>query len=360
MNIKQIKFTLQALMYLSLLQPYYTMAVQPLWYQTYFRKLNPYRYTRHCALIHTAQKIRGNTLLAYYRLTHKKINLDKAISAIQGKLKEFEPWLITLEQKALTAIKEKHGMSDNIWQKYLTNLQDIKDNFKQGLRSIHPDAIHDPAVPADILNILTTLLEQNNINPASISIKMITDLEEIAANPNALMQVQLFIWPIPTHGSTVPTDYIPACIEIFPNLKNQSLNEKISFCAHEIEHLIQQHSITDIVLTEYLTHYYSIDEATVKQTQEYHTLCQIHEAQAEILSAIKNPKIADCHTMMRKKYFYPNHLYQEHFYHLSTIDMLWKINAWLEFFHSNGLIQKRNEWLIKIKKYGIFLKQLLT
>ena len=340
------------------MQPYPLNAVQPYWYQPYFNKLDLARYTNHCSLIDTAQKIRGNALIAYYRSTHKKANLDKAICVIKNKLQEFEPWLKALEQDALITIKEKYHMSNNIWHKCLHEMERVKNGYKQGLLHDHPDTIHDPNVAADILEILTTLLTSNGINPKSLTIKMVSDQNQINENPNTIALVQSFITPITKQNPSIDSTYIPASIEIFPHINNHSSVEKISFYAHEIEHLIQQHSLTILILEEYLNHYYGVTPEVFEQTAEYHQLSQIHEAQAEIFSAAKNPKIAYCMTALRKKYHYPNHLYQEHFYHLSTINMLWKVNAWLEFFHNNGLVKKRNELFAKIKDYGNSLKAL--
>lgn len=353
-----IKITFQALIWLLLIQPYPINAVQTYWYQTYFNKLNLAHYTNHCSLIDTAQKIRGNALITYYRSTHKKANLDKAICLIKNKLQEFESWLKELEQDALIAIKEKYHITDEIWHTCLHEMERVKNGYKQGLLHSHPDTIHDPNVPADILEILTTLLHNSGINPKSLHITMVSDQNQINQNPNTIALVQSFITPITKENPTISSTYVPASIEIFPHINNHSSIEKFSFYAHEIEHLIQQHSLTILILEEYLNHHYGITPQAFEQTAEYHHLAQIHEAQAEIFSAIKNPEIAYCHTALRKKYHYPNHLRQEHFYHLSTINMLWKVNAWLEFFHNNGLIKKRNELSTKIKNYGKSLTSL--
>lgn len=321
----------KTLFLLSLMLPCYVKTVHKPWYQNYFHKLHGAHYTQHCSLIDIAQKIRGAALLAYYQTTYKKADVHKAICSIQQQLQQFETWLITLEQQALTTIREQWDMSDEIWHQCLADMQQIKNSYEKGMLQSIPNITHDPCVPADIQTILTTLLQQNGINPQSIQFCMISDQQEIDENPNTMVQVQSFIQPIVTNNRlSILSSYLPASIEIFPQLKARPLSEKISFCAHEIQHLIQHHSLTDLVLGEYLNHYCGIKSAEFQQTPAYQTLSQIHEAQAELLAAIKNPKIAQCLTSMRKKYHYPDHLYEEHFIHLSTIDMLWKVHAKLE------------------------------
>lgn len=351
MKNNPIKTYLRILAWLFLFLPNHVETIQMPWYHSYFHKLNGVRYAKHCSLIHAAQKIRGGALLTYYRLTHKKINLNKAISLIKNKLTEFETWLLTLEQDTLIAIKEKYHMSDDIWQKCVTDTQNIKNHYKNEMQHKHPNITHDPAVPADIVEMLTMFLQHSNINPHSLHIKMVLDPTMINENPDTMVQVQSFInTTVASEKLVIMPSYVPATIDVFPVLINHSLSEKMSFCAHEIQHLIQQHSLTDLVLREYLEHYYGINSEILEQSEEYHILCQIHEAQAEILSAIKSAQTADCHTMMRKKYLYPDHLYEEHFIHLSTIDMLWKVNAWLEFFQQNGIVKKKNALINSIKK----------
>lgn len=346
-----MKAFFKAVTLLSLTLPYQLKTAQIPWYQDYFHKLDGARYTQHCSLIDIAQKIRGAALLTYYRTTHKKAHLDKAICLVQQQLKQFEPWLITLEKETLNSIKEKYHMSDDIWHKCLADMQQIKDSYWNGMLHSMPKITHDPNVPADIQEILTTLLRQNGINPQAVQFTMVSDQKEIGANKNTMVQVQSFIKSAITSTSnnnlSIFSTYLPASIEIFPQLKERSLTEKISFCAHEVQHLIQHHSLTELVLTEYLNHYYGVTTEEFQQIPAYHTLSQIHEAQAEILAAIKNPTTAECLAMMRKKYPYPDHLYEEHFIHLSTINMLWKVHAWLEFFHHNGVIKKEMNGLHK-------------
>ena len=64
--------------------------------------------------------------------------------------------------------------------------------------------------------------------------------------------------------------------------------------------------------------------------EEFHRLKQIHESQAETLSATKDPKIAECLKTKRETNYYPDCLYEEHFFQLAHIDMLWKTHTYLK------------------------------
>ena len=353
MNNFYIKTFSKAIIIAILLQSYHAQAVNFPWYKNHYHRLNGTDYRSNCLIIHIAQKIRGCGLFAYHRAQYSKDHLDQAMNVIQGRLKAFESWIIELEHEALLEIKKKYQVSDEIWQKYLTDIQHIKAVHKDQMLNNHPEITHDPNVPADIMNILIPLLKQNKINPQSINIKMISDKDEISKKTSTLAQAVSYVGAIKdedTNTLTLFPSYIPANIEIFPRVNNLSLSEKFSICAHEIEHLVQLHSATTVLLEQYLEHYCGVSTKPFKKTPEYRALKEIHEAQAEILSSLKNPTIAHHMTLMRRKDFYPKCLYQEHFIHLSTIDMLWKVNAWLEFFHQNGFIKKKDEWLTKIQR----------
>jgi hypothetical protein len=183
------------------------------------------------------------------------------------------------------------------------------------------------------------LLHQNGIDPHSIHITL-ADQETIDKNPHTIAQaingISVFTSDRPEHNF-ISYKHQPAKIEIFPSMLTEtSVVNIMSTCAHEIQHIIQHHNLTTVILEAYLIHYYHVDLQEFKQTPEYHTLAQIHEAQAEILAAIKNPKIAECLKTKRETMYYPDHLYEEHFYHLAYIDMLWKTHTYLENCHQSS------------------------
>jgi len=317
-------------------------AANSLWYHKYFNKLDTFHYDRDCSLIDHLQKVRGYILLAYYRLTHKKNNLPRAMALIQNKLKEFKTWLFAMEAETLLTIKKKYNISDALWQEYLTTLQHIKSIYLQGLLYPIKNIKHDQTIQPETFDLIINLLKKSNINPKSITIQMANKQDQTEEHQDTMAEVLTFIDRKINKQqklSIIPT-YIPAHIKIFPHSDDCSLNDKMSFYVHEIEHLLQQHSLTTLILAQYLEHYCNISRDDFHESKEYQTLVQIQEAQAEIFAAIKNSDFSCCLTSMRKKYFYPDHLYQEHFYHLSTITMLWKVHAWLEFFYDNEVIKQ--------------------
>jgi len=303
------------------------------WYHRAFRTYTQSPYTVNCAFINVTRKLRQTALYAYYRLTHKKDDLDQALSTVQTQLKKFEKGLFILEQEALITIKQKYSISDEIWEKCLQDIERVKNSYKNGMLNAYPDITHDETIPTNVLETIIMLLKLNNINPQSISIKMISDETKIAAHAETIAQAVISISVSKDNANNsfiIDSEYIPSAIELSPRVNDAPLSQQISFCAHEVQHLVNLDPITTVILIEYLKYYYAVDKNEFEKSAEYHQLSQIHEAQAEVLSAINNPVIATHMKEMREKKYYPDHLYEEHFYQISTIDMLWKIHDKLE------------------------------
>lgn len=311
-----------------LLFPEYTSSISPFpWYHAYFHEHNAVRYKKNCILIDYAQKIRQAALLTYYKALYDR---SQALTAIEDKYTEIATWVYKIEQDILTNIKKRYAINDDIWQRCVANIEKTKKIYHRGMLLPHPETVHDATIPADTLHLLTKVLELNDINPHSINITIITDPVTAHIKPNVKASAEMVMY-MPTKDADnhliFSDTYIPPTIILLPKMYTQSIQEQLSCCAHEVQHLIEQHPITEIIIFHYLFYYCAVNKEEFKKTPEYHQLSQIHEVQAELLAAIKNPLLARSLKNLRKKTYYPKHLYEEHFYHLSTIDMLWNIKA---------------------------------
>jgi len=290
------------------------------------------RYTFNTTLISMSQKIRSLGLLIFYRATHKKKNLDQPITLIHDQLKEFETWLLREEHNAMIAIKNKFNLNNELWNNCLSDIDELKNIYRTATQQAHPNITHDANVPMNITNTFKTLLADNAINPDSISIKVVDN-----PNKKILMNISTIIETMvdPTNNRLIISKYyIPISIVISPAMIKQTNEQTIlTSCAHEIEHILQHHCLTDSILKKYIKHYCSIDDETITSCPEFQKFCHIQEAQADLLSAIKNAEVAYALNNFRKQTYYPNYLYEEHYYNASTINMLWKLDSWLTWFY---------------------------
>lgn len=331
MNFSLNKSTLLTIICIFMCVPFYGLkAITLPWYHTHFHAIKGAQYRENTLLIHCAQLIRYATNLIYYRATYKKNDLYLVLSGIQAQLKTFEKYLLELEQEALLDIKKKYEITDDIWNKYMTDIQRVKKSHRIAMSQSDPKAIHDPAVPADIKDMLIVQLKENNINPNSINIVMATQ-EEIKNEPRTLaLAKQILSVHDNSEYPIILEKYNPATITIFPCLLQAPLHQKMGTCAHEVQHISAQHSLSLLVLYEYLEKYYSVATAEFHKTPEFHQLAEIQEAQADTFATLSAPRTAHYMKMKRQRNYYPDYLYEEHYYHLSTIDMLWKLHNKLE------------------------------
>lgn len=296
---------------------------------TYISTQTGFSYKKNCALITTAQKVHYILDMFYYRFWYKKTELYHALCTITQELEYFEKELLILEEKALLEIKAQYNISDEIWSECLHDIKKIKQSYQADMLKPYPNTFHDSAIGEDITNFLTLFLTESNINPASINI-ILADQKSADSDPNRLAQTVVQLSIKKGDNWSIENEYTPSTITIFPHLITQNNEIKMSICAHEVQHLDLHHSITIIVLIEYLAHYYGVTAEDFRQSSHHYTLTQIHEAQAEIIAAIKNPTASQCLTSLRSQHYYPEYLYEKHFCQLATIDTLWKLHNKLE------------------------------
>jgi hypothetical protein len=299
------------------------------WY--YFQQPGIIYYRNNCECISIGQKIRYASSTLYYYLTHKKTELEQPLADIETELKNFEKTLLDAEQTILLGIKQKYAISDTHWQHCLADIKKINSSYSTAMRNPHPGVTHDQNLPEDIKEMLIMHLKQNNINPNSVNLKLATE-DEVKNRLDDLAEAlyAVYLYNCSQNNSLVCPEYIPAQITIFPAVLAKTTEAKMSICAHEVQHLISKHTITQLIVQTYIKRYYSIEADIFKKTEEYRKLVQIHEAQAEVLAALNNPPAARCLKNFRQRSYYPNTLHEEHFYDLARIDRLWKLHDKLE------------------------------
>ena len=323
----------------------------------FFQESHGKNYVSNTLLIDMTQVIRGLGLLIYYRTTHKKKNLDCAITLIHNQLKEFETWLLQEEQNALIAIKNAFNIHDTIWNSCLTDIKELKAIYTKAMCQPSKKTVHNKDVPTQLLDTITTLLLKNNINPQSISIQMADD-QKTSRLMCVLSTIKMIINPA-DNKLIISKKYLPSTLEIFPGMMKNTKNI-VALCAHEVQHIIENHVPTRAIVQTYLKHYCAATDETLGASPEFQKFIQIQEAQAELLSAIKDPEIAHCLSTLRSKAYYPNYLYEDHYYHLSSVDMLWKLDSWLTRCKQFSIAHTKHDILTKMRNLADSFKELIA
>lgn len=278
-------------------------------------------YVSICLYIHFCQSVRAAALSAYYLALHDTTNPEKHILAIEKTLQTIEKQLIEQEEQILAELQKEFNIDATAWKECLQTIKTLKKFNLNAMRHAWPNTHHDKTIPENVLNTLKALLRKANINPESISIAATNEQKD-----HIFAQTYGYIWHQDLHVNHV---YQSQKIEFFlSNLENNP-NTIFAICAHEIEHLLQQHTIMSFIIKLYIQKHTNASDETIEKNPVYHRLNTIHESQAEIFPSLRDPEIAHAMATLRLTSFYPEHLYEAHFYTLSIISMLWKVHAQL-------------------------------
>lgn len=312
------------------------------WYMVDIKNMNSTYYTKNCTKIGRIQSLRTIGTIAYNLITHDKNNPEKQLQEIEAQLKYFETKLLKKEQEALLAIKNKFNINDAQWNQLVNTLETLKNVYKKGMQQEWSDVTHE--VPEKIQSILYDLMAKNNINPHSVNLK--TSYKETYTRA----QAKTLLYAHTDPDLTFIDDYTPHTIKFFPTALNNTYKRTKATCAHELEHLIQHHAITEIVIKKHLKHYHQLSQDEIEKSNEFYKLNKIHEQQAEVLSAIKDPEVAACMAHHRSTSHYDKYLHEKHYYHLTTIHMLWQLHAWVKYFHHGGIEKTTEEFKSTIEQ----------
>ena len=323
------------------------------WYMIDIKNMNSTYYTKNCTQIGHIQSLRTIGTIAYNLITHDKNNPKMQLQEIEAQLKHFETKLLKKEQEALLAIKNKFNIGQEQWNKLIHTSKTLKNVYTEGMQQESPNVTHD--IPENIKTILYDLMAKNNINPHSVNLRI---NPENTDTTRAVAQTHLYSYTDP--DLTFINDYTPHTIEFFSQALNNPYEQTKATCAHELEHLIQHHAITEIVIKKYLKHYLHLSQDEIEETDEFYVFNKIQEEQAEILSAIKDPEVAACMAYHRSTSHYDKYLHEKHYYHLTTINMLWQLHAWIKFFHHGGIKKTTEEFKSKIENSVAAFKNYCT
>lgn len=314
------------------------------WYMVAIKKMNSRYYADNCLVIGSAQYVRTIGTIAYNLITHDKKNPEKQLQEIEAQLKHFETKLLKKEQDALLAIKNKFHIGQKQWNEWMNSIETLKTIYKQSMQKEWPTVTHN--MPENIKNVLCDLMKKNNINPQSVHLK-VSSKEPVG---NTLAHASIKINYFRDQSLEFVNKYNSSKIKLYSKTLTCSEKDIKAICAHEVEHLVQLHSIVLFVIQTSLEHYNHLSSEIIEKSEEYQNLVKSLEQQAEILSSIKDPEIAACMVHLRASSYYPNYMYEKHYYNLTTIHMLWQLHAWVKYFHHGGIEKTTEEFKSTIEQ----------
>lgn len=294
-------------------------AIAAPWYLTVIQQ-TPLSYQNKCRLINTAQTFKKITSITRALLSSKENhNIAKDITEKRLAIKNT---YCAQKQKILLNLGKTLGFSQQQWSECRETMNLIKNLTPQ-----QTHVFHDPAIPPKLYNLLIRLLHINEIDPQTINLKYQSHTENGSLFAQSVWNLEFSHCPQSTNFIQQPQ--LVQTIILYDNIVKQPKSNQLAILAHEIEHIHKKDGIECIVIEKYLQHYHQKDSIFLEQNREFKKLKIIHEAQAEIFAALKNPTIAQALVNLRARLFYPDHLYENHYHTLVEINNLWKLQQFL-------------------------------
>lgn len=251
---------------------------------------------------------------------HKKINFY-AIEIAQQK------------QRMLNAVKNEFKIKDSTWCTALTFIAELKE---------YNQFYHQQKLPAQPIfksklcnttHIIQSLLADNGINPDKVIItyksgKKSNHYSECLAeskSPGAMLAIDKKYIDL-----LKPPQFNNGTITIYPSFVKYEETMLQAMCLHEVSHIVQQHSTENVILSSFVsakTHK-TVDE--IKHSFIWKQLMRIEEAETEIIPATQCHLYAHLLVKLRRKQYYPECLFINHYRKLKKILLYWELIARLE------------------------------
>ncbi len=247
-------------------------------------------------------------------------------NSAKKRLAEIEHNLRVEEKNAIKAFAQEHNISDKSLRKCLSIITNHK-TAQQDFLASEPSrwnclAIHDSAFPQEIIR----LLKQNGINPQKIS--LINSTQPYSFSENTAASAQSTNARLEISDKIVITQ--PPNITVYPRFHESDTLFHKSTLLHEMEHILSGHGITKVWLLRYAAQNTNKSDDDIRQSATYQELTTIHERQAEIFSALKNPEYSYAHRNDRLHDYYEGRTFIKHYSQLAEIDELHKLQYKLE------------------------------
>ncbi len=233
----------------------------------------------------------------------KLIAFTKFKNSASTNLNDLEKYFRYRQHIALLKIKKTFNIPDEPWQQCMKGIELVKKYNKNiSLKTTHSNVIHDSNLPNNLLEITKRLLHENDINPASVSIKNKVEHKNLHTHTDTTNIIGCAQAPITTINNiskllqgdikTTIKQNEPACIFLSKNEFNEMKPEhQYANIAHEVTHLVEDHG-TELSGILYLLKLYGYDKDQIIKHPVWLAYSRTIETNANILPALKNPKIA--------------------------------------------------------------------
>lgn len=245
------------------------------------------------------------------------------------KLDFYKLEIVQEKEDSLSSLQNEFNIPADLWNDCINKVTSAQILSNDYLVRGFSDVTHEHHKD---LKIIIKLLRENCINPNAINIKMIG---EIGGNSKEEKILSIVSEPMPElfyENNTIVVDdtlVSPGLINISSLTFIYPLADRKAIYAHEVGHLIKKHHCERRIIRKYLQVIgFSVD--TIYENIMWRNFVRKQEAEAELTLAVNSADMATVFLLHRRNYFYPKHLFENHYRKLNEIVDCWNKISFLE------------------------------
>lgn len=275
----------------------------------------PMVYNAGVYTIDKTAKLLSNITIKLAHITHTK---ETALQKIDRRLTHIKATLKGDEIKAINEIYKEFNVTNQDQQTINSVLSQYKEFQKQYLSQ--PRKQECDTLESTCPEILS-FCKQVNIHLSAVELRVSNDDSSLVAAASGLGANYQFENDMLIVGKNDIFGY--PTITLYPNFSNLSYHEGVATFGHELTHLALQHHEVDSILFMEIKYFTSTKNEDIKNSKNRKNLETIFERQAEILH--KDAEFVSKMRTKRKRGYYPDHLFLNHYAQLTEIDELHKL-----------------------------------
>jgi len=268
--------------------------------------------------------------LEYYKNNATQQDHNKTVLFVKNKFGKYATDLLHARQNTLNAIKQKYTIEPDAWNSCMKLINDIIKFNTDNQHIPLPNIFHDPAIPTDILTLITDTLTDYSINPLRINI-----VSKRTSEPNYyILNIPM---PVIDKGYLeiqFPLQYNPGHIII--NLTKfllLSRESQAALCVSMVEEIAQNAQLIPTIIAMKQTELTNSNEF-ITESDAFKSLYSICYYQLPLfILSMRNLDIADCLLELKTHNLLTHNgipIYSEQEYkRLCRINRYWRILEWI-------------------------------
>jgi hypothetical protein len=257
----------------------------------------------------------------------------RAINHLHKKIDFYVAQITERKQQILDEIKNEFKIKDAQWWSVLTFIKELKQyNEFHNQQKTPPKSTFTPDL-CDTNHIIQGLLADNGIDPNKViinchheqKINRYCDCLAESESPGATLNINKEYIDL-----LRPIQFDTGYITIYPGFFEYKKNIRQAILLHEVSHIALQHGGEDNILSSFINMKTNTKPNDLEKSPSWRRFMQIKEAETEIIPATQCHLYAYLLVKLRRKQYYPDCLFINHYERLKKILLYWELIALLK------------------------------